>query len=88
MGACFSFGDPIIMKIGTKFVRHSEFQRINTYRDAVELAGQYVPEYTHLIIVSKGVSTTLMGHEHFQFVDEIRYKGIRYPIKKLYGKRR
>jgi hypothetical protein len=87
MGSCLSH-DKVVMTIAHKPIRHSQFLNIKTYRDAVQAAGQHVPEYTYVTIVSRGVSIAVQGHEKFQFVDEIRYKGVKYPIKKLYGKDR
>ena len=85
MGSCMSH-DPYIIKIGTKHLRHSELRNLATFRDAVFFGGQYVPEYAYVIVVEKGTAMTLQAHEPFRLVDEIRYQGVRYPIKKLYGK--
>ena len=87
MGSCLSH-DKVVMTIAHRPIRHSQFLKIKTYRDAVQAAGQHVPDYTNLIVVSSGIHITVPGHAPFHFVDEIRYQGVRYPIKKMYGKPR
>jgi hypothetical protein len=75
-----------MMTIGIKTVSASKFKTIKTFRDALKVVGQFVPEDAAITLIKNEIISFTTAGSKFYFVDGINYRGTTFPVRKLYGK--
>ena len=84
MGSWFSSDQPMFT-IGFKTIRRSKMKTIKTYQDAIRIMGLECKDDDNVLVVRGELRVLTPVYETFQIVDELIFRGVDIPIRKLYG---
>ena len=85
MGSWFSTDQPMFT-IGFKTIRRSKMKTIKTYQDAIRLMGIECKDDDNVLVVRGELRVLTPVYETFQIVDELIFRGVDIPIRRLYGR--
>ena len=85
MGSWFSSDQPMFT-IGFKTIRRSKMKTIKTYQDAIRIMGLECKDDDNVLVVRGELRVLTPVYETFQIVDELIFRGVDIPIRKLYGR--
>jgi len=72
--------------IGFKTIRRSKMKTIKTYQDAIRLMGIECKDDDNVLVVRGELRVLTPVYETFQIVDELIFRGVDIPIRRLYGR--
>jgi hypothetical protein len=72
--------------IGFKTIRRSKMKTIKTYQDAIRLMGIECKDDDNVLVVHGELRVLTPVYETFQIVDELIFRGVDIPIRRLYGR--
>ena len=72
--------------IGFKTIRRSKMKTIKTYQDAIRLMGIECKDDDNVLVDQGELRVLTPVYETFQIVDELIFRGVDIPIRRLYGR--
>ena len=75
-----------MLTIGFKTIRRSKMKTIKTYQDALRIMGLECKDDDNVLVVQGELRVLTPVYETFQIVDELIFRGVDIPIRRLYGR--